>query len=116
MEILGKLVQKFWKEILIVSIFLTIFLGYQGSKITINTDLTTLLPKDDEYSQQYQEIFSGEAVGDTVTIVVDFDGDHEKALAFSSELKTQLERKVDIVKYFKNLSSTSMMGATGLFL
>lgn len=114
MEFIGKLVQRFWKEILIVSIFLTIFLGYQGSKITLNTDLMTLLPEDDAYAQQYKKQIS--SVGDTVVIVVDYDGNDEKALEFSNELKFVLEKKVDIVKFFKNLSSTSMMGTTGLLL
>ncbi|HOO32866.1 MAG TPA: MMPL family transporter [Thermotogota bacterium] len=116
MEFIGKLVQRFWKEILIVSIFLTVFLAYQGSKISLNTDLMTLLPSDDEYSQQYQELFSGEAVSDTVVVVVDFDGNQNKALEFATELKSILCKKVDMVKYFKNLSSTSMMGTTGLLL
>ncbi len=116
MEILGRIVQRFWKEIILISILITVFFGYHATKITINTDLTTLLPEDDEYSQQYKELFSGDVVGDSLVVVFDYDGDRSKALEFVGRLKQTLERRVDIVKFFQNIDSMSMMGTTGLLL
>ncbi len=116
MEFIGRFVQRFWKEIILVSILVTVFFGYHALNIKINTDLTTLLPKDDEYAQQYQELFSGDAIGDSVAVVVDFDGDRERAFEFVRIIKTKLEKKVDLVKYFQNVDAMSMMGTTGLLL
>src|SRR6056297_722206 len=116
METIARFVQRFWKEIILVSILITAFFGYYASNITINTDLTTLLPEDDEYAQQYKELFSGDVIGDSVVIVFDFDGDRGKALEFVGQLKKRLEKKVDIVKYFQNVDSMAMMGTTGLLL
>ncbi len=112
----GRFVIRFWKEILLVTIFLTIFFGYHAAKITIDTDLTTLLPKDDEYSQRYQELISGDSLGDSVVLVFEVDGNREGIYAFADAIKSRLEKKVDIVKYFKNMNSISMMGTTGLLL
>src|SRR6056297_1885168 len=114
MEFVGRFVQRFWKEIILVSILITAFFGYYASTITINTDLTTLLPEDDEYAQQYKELFSGDVIGDSLVIVFDFDGDRDKALDFVGLLKERLEKKVDIVKFFQNVDSMAMMGTTGL--
>jgi len=112
----GRFVVRFWKEILLVMIFLTIFFGYHAAKITIDTDLTTLLPKDDEYSQKYQELISGDSLGDSVVLVFEVDGNRDRIYAFADKIKGRLEKKVDIVKYFKNMNSISMMGTTGLLL
>src|SRR6056297_1591592 len=101
----GRFVIRFWKEILLVTIFLTIFFGYHAAKITIDTDLTTLLPKDDEYSQRYQELISGDSLGDSVVLVFEVDGNREGIYAFADAIKSRLEKKVDIVKYFKNMNS-----------
>ncbi|MFP4461006.1 MAG: MMPL family transporter, partial [Thermotogota bacterium] len=116
MVIVGRFVQRFWKEIILVSILITAFFGYYASTISINTDLTTLLPKDDEYAQQYKELFSGDVIGDSVVIVFEYDGDRDTALQFVGQLKKRLEKKVDIVKFFQNIDSMAMMGTTGLFL
>lgn len=116
MEFVGRFVQRFWKEIILVSILITAFFGYYASTITINTDLTTLLPEDDEYAQQYKELFSGDVIGDSVVIVFDYDGNREKALEFVGLLKERLDKKVDIVKFFQNVDSMAMMGTTGLLL
>ena len=116
MAFIGRFVQRFWKEIILISILITVFFGYHASKITINTDLTTLLPEDDEYAQQYKELFSGDVVGDSVVVVFDYDGDREKALEFVEQLRQTLEQKVDIIKYFQKVDSMAMMGTTGLLL
>ena len=116
MEFVGRFVQRFWKEIILVSVLITAFFGYYASTITINTDLTTLLPEDDEYAQQYKELFSGDVIGDSVVIVFDFDGNRDQALEFIRQLKKRLEKKVDIIKFFQNVDSMAMMGTTGLLL
>lgn len=84
--------------------------------ITISSDLTSLLPENDEYSKIYRELFSGENVDDSLALVIKINGDRESGYAVAETLKNEMDKLVDIVKYVRKTDNVSMMGNTGLLL
>ena len=60
--LLSKFVYRFWKEILLVGVLVSILMTYLSLHMSIKTDLLVLLPHNDPYSQRYKELFTGETV------------------------------------------------------
>jgi len=115
-NLLSKFVYRFWKEILLVGVLVSILMTYLSLQMSIKTDLLVLLPHNDPYSQRYQEIFTGEAVGETLMIVVEINGRTEEAMEAAERIKTELEKMTGIVKNFRKTDTISLMGPAGIML
>ncbi|GEM_PF-398053 len=113
---IGTFSTRFWKEILLITVLVSILMGYLATNTRIETDLTVLLPEDDPYSQKYKELFSSDSIGDSLVIVVKTGGDRKEAYACAQEIKTELEQMVDIVHFFRKTDAVSMMGSMGVML
>jgi len=100
----------------LVSILVSVFMGYLAMDISISTDLTSLLPENDEYSRIYKNLFTGENLDESLAIVVKINGDVDAGYECASKIKAELDKLVDIVKYTRKTDNVSMMGNTGLLL
>ncbi|HOM55448.1 MAG TPA: hypothetical protein PKW46_07850, partial [Thermotogota bacterium] len=114
--LLSKFVYRFWKEILLVGVLVSILMTYLSLQMSIKTDLLVLLPHNDPYSQRYKELFTGETVSETLMIVVDIDGRTFEAMEAAAQIKNELEKLTGIVKSFRKLDTISLMGPAGIML
>ncbi len=115
-NLLSKFIYRFWKEILLVGVLVSILMTYLSLQMSIKTDLLILLPHNDPYSQRYQEIFTGEAVGETLMIVIEIDGRTDEAMKAAEHIKSELEKMVGIIKSFRKTDTISLMGPAGIML
>jgi len=114
--LLSKFVYRFWKEILLVGVLVSILMTYLSLQMSIKTDLLVLLPHNDPYSQRYKELFTGETVSETMMIVVEIDGKTFEAMEAAAQIKNELEKLTGIVKSFRKLDTISLMGPAGIML